>query len=331
MQNPPGNRLVHSLGRFRNQRLQTANIIIRARRGRFKFGHLDENLLHARRDFRLARLVVQTLLARLETREGGQSARHPSVIACFVERHGRMKYENETIRLVRKHKRTRARVPDGSSSGAIPREPRRAAVERPSKAPRRARARTRLEPSDTDPRTRRDANTTRRKQSNTTYQLRASLLVLRRVHDESRRFASAVDASACLGLQKHPSHEESRTVVSHHTQTSTPKLPPLFALDDASASATTTSTVDASSFDRSRSRRSAIQIFPHSFPSRVASRHPSTAAPADPSKVAPTSSSSRARERGCRARASCVVCRVVLRVARTYPRRADALGARKKT
>ena len=159
-----------------------------------------------------------------------------------------------------------------------------------------ARARTRLEPSDTDPRTRRDANTTRRKQSNTTYQLRASLLVLRRVHDESRRFASAVDASACLGLQKHPSHEESRTVVSHHTQTSTPKLPPLFALDDASASATTTSTVDASSFDRSRSRRSAIQIFPHAFPSRVASRHPSTAAPgADPSKVAPTSSSSRAR------------------------------------
>lgn len=225
-----------------------------------------------------------------------------------------MKYENETIRLVRKHKRTRARVPDGSSSGAIPREPRRAAVERPSKAPRRARARTRLEPSDTDPRTRRDANTTRRKQSNTTYQLRASLLVLRRVHDESRRFASAVDASACLGLQKHPSHEESRTVVSHHTQTSTPKLPPLFALDDASASATTTSTVDASSFDRSRSRRSAIQIFPHAFPSRVASRHPSTAAPADPSKVAPTSSSSRARERGCRARIMCrVSCRFTCR------------------
>jgi hypothetical protein len=116
------------------------------------------------------------------------------------------------VRLVREHKcaRTRDRAPDGVRSVRSRPKPSRASV-----APSRAG----VSPSDTHPRTPRDETrcTAMRERSGVTYQLRASLLVLRRAHDESRRFASAVDASACLGLQKHTSHE-SRTVVSHHTR-----------------------------------------------------------------------------------------------------------------
>ena len=116
------------------------------------------------------------------------------------------------VRLVREHKcaRTRDRAPDGVRSVRSRPKPSRASV-----APSRAG----VSPSDTHPRTPRDETrcTAMRDRSRVTYQLRASLLVLRRAHDESRRFASAVDASACLGLQKHTSHE-SRTVVSHHTR-----------------------------------------------------------------------------------------------------------------
>lgn len=116
------------------------------------------------------------------------------------------------VRLVREHKcaRARDRAPDGVRSVRSRPKPSRASV-----APSRAG----VSPSDTHPRTPRDETrcTAMRERSGVTYQLRASLLVLRRAHDESRRFASAVDASACLGLQKHTSHE-SRTVVSHHTR-----------------------------------------------------------------------------------------------------------------
>ena len=137
VQNPSRNSLIHSLGRFRNQRLQTANIIIRARRGRFEFGNLDENLLHARRDFRLARLVVQTLLARLETREGVQSARRRSVIECSSDIDGKSTKRNDAIGAktqthARVYPTDRRREPSLASLDAP--------AERPSKAPRRARS-----------------------------------------------------------------------------------------------------------------------------------------------------------------------------------------------
>lgn len=243
---------------------------------------------------------------------------------------GKIRKRNDTIGA---QTQTHARVYRWIVVGvAIPRERRRAAAERPSKAPRRARAQTRLEPSDTHPRTRRDANTTRRKQSNTTYQLRASLLVLRRVHDESRRFASAVDASACLGLgQKHPSHEESRTVVSHHTQ-----RPPLFAL-----SMTTRSRPRPRSRRRrppSTRRRSTdpvvvvVRGFKFSTFVSVALRVASPLAGRAGGPIQIQSRRSRRRRRSrAREGVARASCRVVLRVARTYPRRADALGARKKT
>ena len=234
--------------------------------------------------------------------------------------------------------RTRERMPtSGTPShppGAPPRAPLAsldAPAERPSKAPRRARSKL-CSPSDTHPRTRRNANTTKRKQSSTTYQLRASLLVLRRVHDESRRFASAVDASACLGLgQKHPSHEESRTVVSHHTQ-----RPPLFAL-----SMTTRSRPRPRSRRRrppSTRRRSTdpvvvvVRGFKFSTFVSVALRVASPLAGRDGGPIQIQSRRSRRRRRSrAREGVARASCRVVLRVARTYPRRADALGARKKT
>ena len=64
VQNPSGDSLIHSLGRFRDQRLQTTNVIIRARGRRHELALHDENLLHARGNLRLARLVVRTLRAR---------------------------------------------------------------------------------------------------------------------------------------------------------------------------------------------------------------------------------------------------------------------------
>jgi len=58
------NSLIHGLRRFRDQLFQPSDIRLRHRRRRAQPRRLHENLLHARRNLRLARLVIQTLLSR---------------------------------------------------------------------------------------------------------------------------------------------------------------------------------------------------------------------------------------------------------------------------